>query len=96
MLSIFGMIVMLVDPLVDERSAAQSTWRDCAGGSGAQLWRHHLSGARIRVLAFWNMVQVDAFSVFFHFLVMAVTVVVILTSYEYMEVQQIRAGEYYG
>src|SRR5438445_1335425 len=42
------------------------------------------------------MVNVDTFSVFFHFLVTTVTAVVILTSYEYMEVQQIRAGEYYG
>ena len=42
------------------------------------------------------MVQVDTFSVFFHFLVTAVTAVVILTSYEYMAVQRIRAGEYYG
>ena len=47
-------------------------------------------------MAFWNMVQVDAFSIFFHFLVAAVTAVVILTSYEYMEVQEIRAGEYYA
>jgi len=45
---------------------------------------------------FWNMVQVDSFSVFFHFLVAAITVVVILTSFEYMQVQGIRAGEYYA
>jgi NADH-quinone oxidoreductase subunit N len=47
-------------------------------------------------LGFWNMVRVDSFSVFFHFLVAAVTAVVILTSYEYMQVQRIRAGEYYA
>jgi NADH-quinone oxidoreductase subunit N len=47
-------------------------------------------------LGFWNMVQVDSFSVFFHFLVAAVTAVVILTSFEYMRVQRIRAGEYYA
>ena len=47
-------------------------------------------------LGFCNMVRVDSFSVFFHFLVIAITAVVILTSYEYMEVQQIRAGEYYA
>ena len=40
--------------------------------------------------------KLDAFSVFFHFVVIAVTILVILSSYEYMEVQQIRAGEYYG
>ena len=42
------------------------------------------------------MVHVDSFSIFFHFLVTTVTAVVILTSYEYLEVQQIRAGEYYA
>src|SRR6266852_3452170 len=42
------------------------------------------------------MVKVDAFSIFFHFVVAAVTILAILSSYEYMEVQQIRAGEYYG
>src|SRR6202035_2742937 len=47
-------------------------------------------------LAFWNMVQVDGFSVFFHVLVIAVAAVVILTSYEYMAVQRIRGGEYYA
>ena len=46
--------------------------------------------------AFWNMIQVDGFSVFFHFLLTAITCVVILTSFEYMEVQKIRAGEYYA
>ncbi len=42
------------------------------------------------------MVKVDAFSIFFHVLVTAITAVVILSSFEYMQVQQIRAGEYYG
>src|SRR5437879_13252559 len=42
------------------------------------------------------MVKVDAFSIFFHLVVAGVTILVILTAYEYMEVQQIRAGEYYG
>ena len=46
--------------------------------------------------AFSNMVRVDAFSVFFHVLVIAVAAVVILSSYEYMTVQRIRAGEYYA
>src|SRR5437762_12793545 len=42
------------------------------------------------------MVKVDSFSIFFHFLVTTITMVAILTSYEYMAIQQIRAGEYYG
>jgi NADH-quinone oxidoreductase subunit N len=42
------------------------------------------------------MVRVDSFSVFFHFLVIAIAAVVILSSFEYMAVQKIRAGEYYA
>ena len=47
-------------------------------------------------LAFWNMVKVDGFSVFFHVRVIAIAAVVILSSFEYMAVQRIRAGEYYA
>jgi len=94
-LSIFGMIVMGVDPLLDERRSQRTLGTIALLGSLATLaavvFQAQYPGA-----AFWNMVQVDAFSIFFHFLVAAVTAVVILTSYEYMEVQEIRAGEYYG
>jgi NADH-quinone oxidoreductase subunit N len=94
-LSVFGMAVMLLDPLLEERRRAK-----VLGGVG-------LVGALVALVstfcmakqpgpAFWNMVQVDSFSVFFHFLVIAITVVVVLSSYEYMEVQKIRAGEYYA
>src|SRR5208283_3405269 len=46
--------------------------------------------------AFSNMVRVEGFSVFFHFLVIAIAAVSILSSYEYLAVQRIRAGEYYA
>src|ERR1700685_3670442 len=52
--------------------------------------------AQVPGLAFWNMIRVDGFSVFFHVLVIAIAAVVILSSYEYMAVQRIRAGEYYA
>src|SRR6202171_1443552 len=42
------------------------------------------------------MVRVEGFSVFFHVLVIAIAAVVILSSFEYLRVQRIRAGEYYG
>ena len=47
-------------------------------------------------VAFWNMVRVEPFSVFFHVLVIAIAAVAILSSFEYLRVQRIRAGEYYG
>src|SRR5437870_90 len=94
-LSIFGMVVMVVDPLIDERRNQRTLGNIALLGSlaaiVATLYQSQFPGP-----GFWNMVNVDTFSVFFHFLVTAVTAIVILTSYEYMEVQQIRAGEYYG
>jgi NADH-quinone oxidoreductase subunit N len=94
-LSIFGMVVMVVDPLIDERRNQRTLGNIALLGSlaaiVATLYQSQFPGP-----GFWNMVNVDTFSVFFHFLVTTVTAVVILTSYDYMEVQQIRAGEYYG
>src|SRR6266704_953719 len=94
-LSIFGMVVMVVDPLIDERRNQRTLGNIALLGSlaaiVATLYQSQFPGP-----GFWNMVNVDTFSVFFHFVVIAVTIVVILSSYEYMEVQKIRAGEYYG
>jgi NADH-quinone oxidoreductase subunit N len=94
-LTIFGMIVMLLDPLVDERRRQKMLGTIALVGSLVALIAT-LFQAQYPGLGFWNMVRVDSFSVFFHFLVAAVTTVVVLSSYEYMEVQGIRAGEYYA
>src|SRR5947209_1441819 len=94
-LSIFGMVVMVVDPLIDERRNQRTLGNIALLGSlaaiVATLYQSQFPG-----VGFWNMIQVDTFSLFFHFLITSITAVVILTSYEYMAVQQIRAGEYYG
>ena len=96
-LSIFGMLVMLLDPVMDERRSQRTLGGIALIGAIAALAATVLQGQQqYWGFGFWNMVKVDAFSVFFHFIVAAVTIVVILSSYEYMEVQQIRAGEYYG
>jgi len=94
-LSIFGMIVMVLDPMMDERRSQRTLGTIALVGSLAAL-AATLFQAQYPGLGFWNMVRVDSFSVFFHFLVAAVTAVVILASYDYMEVQRIRAGEYYA
>jgi len=94
-LSIFGIVVMLLDPVLDEYRSQKILATIALIGSlaaiGATLFQEQYPGS-----AFYGMVQVDSFSVFFHFLVAAVTAIVILTSYEYLAVQEIRAGEYYG
>jgi NADH-quinone oxidoreductase subunit N len=94
-LAVFGMIVMLLDPLVDEGRSQKTLGIIALIGSLAALVAT-LFQSRYPGLGFWNMVQVDSFSIFFHVLVMAVTAVVILTSHEYMAMQRIRAGEYYA
>lgn len=94
-LSIFGMIVMLLDPMLDDRRSQRTLGSialvGCLAAIGATLFQAQYPG-----LAFWNAIRVDSFSVFFHFLVAAIATLVVLTSFEYMEVQEIRAGEYYG
>jgi len=94
-LSLFAMLIMLLDPVLDEKRSQKSLGAIGLIGALAALaavWpQAHSPG-----LAFWGMVKVDSFSVFFHILITAITTVVVLMSYEYMAVQQIRAGEYYA
>ena len=94
-LSIFGAIIMLLDPLLDEERSQRVLGLIGLAGSLVSLVATYFM-AQDPGLAFSNSVRVDGFSVFFHVLVIAIATVVILTSYEYMSVQRIRAGEYYG
>src|SRR6202045_4522756 len=94
-LSIFGMLIMVVDPLLDEDISDQGLGASGLIGTlpalGSTFWMAQYPGT-----AFWNMVRVECFSVFFHPLVIAIAAVVILSSFEYLRVQRIGAGEYYG
>ena len=94
-LSLFGMVIMVLDPLVDERSTQRLLGFIALIGSVAAI-AVTLYQSQFPGLGFWGMVKVDAFSTFFHVLVTAIAAVVILSSFEYMNVQQIRAGEYYA
>jgi len=94
-LSAAGTLVMLLEPLLDEKTGQKILGLIALVGAMAGLGATWLM-AQAPGLAFWNMVQVDGFSVFFHVLIIAITAVVILSSYEYMMVQRIRAGEYYA
>ncbi|HUA16588.1 MAG TPA: NADH-quinone oxidoreductase subunit N [Verrucomicrobiae bacterium] len=91
----FGIAVMLLDPLVDEEKSQQTLgWIALIGTVAGLLSTWYM--AQSPGLAFSRMVQVDSFSVFFHFLIIVIAAVVILSSFEYMAVQKIRAGEYYA
>ena len=94
-LSLFGIVVMLLEPVLDE-GQGQKILGGLALVGGLAATAASVYQARYPGEAFWNMVRVDGFSVFFHVLVTAIAAVVILASYEYMRVQRIRAGEYYA
>src|SRR5215813_5134055 len=94
-LTAFGVAVMLLDPLLP------------AGKSRRGLGILSLIGTLVAIvaafvqlkyygLAWFDMVQVDSFSVFFHVLIPAISAICILASLEYLDQQKINSGEYYG
>jgi len=93
--SAFGILVMLVDPLLPEQSSKKPLGAIAIVGALAGLvataYQTGFYGS-----AFYDTISVDTFSVFFHVVVLLIALVVALTSLEYLEVQHIRSGEYYG
>jgi NADH-quinone oxidoreductase subunit N len=80
-LSIFGMIVMVLEPLLDEEKGQKVLGVIALLGSLIGLGTTWLM-AQSPGLAFWGTIRIDGFSVFFHVLVIAIAAVVILSSYE--------------
>ena len=94
-LSIFGIIVMMADPLLPEQAPKKPLGIIAVigtlAGLAATAYQTGFYGN-----AFYNTIRVDTFSVFFHVVILLIALVVILTSLEYLEVQQIRSGEFYA
>jgi NADH-quinone oxidoreductase subunit N len=94
-LSIFGILIMVADPLIPEQGSKKPLGLiaiiGTLAGLAATIYQTNYYGS-----AFYNTVSVDTFSVFFHVVVLLIALVVILTSFEYLEVQRIRSGEYYA
>src|SRR5690349_15963033 len=94
-LTLFGLIVMFADPLLpDNRNVKPLGIISLVGALSAvaaSIYQMRYPGP-----AFWNFVVVDNFSIFFHLLVTIAAALVIMASFEYLRVQEIRAGEYFG
>src|SRR6266436_2297830 len=86
-LSIFGMLIMIVDPLLDEDNSHQVLGTIALIGTLLALAATvFMARPEYAGTAFWNMVRVEGFSVFFHYLVIAIAAVAILSSFEYLRV----------
>jgi NADH-quinone oxidoreductase subunit N len=95
-LTLTGVLIMLAEPLLaNGRSRKPLGWLAIAGtisAFAASWWQLHLPVGT----AFYGMVQVDAFSVFFHLLIASVVLVTLLSSLDYFEGFATHAGEYFA
>jgi len=95
-LTIFGVIVMMADPLLPRRASRKPLGIVALIGAILSSFVAIVPAAHYQGTAFFGMVNYDAFAIFFHVLIGLITVLVILASYEYLDAQHIRKGEYYG
>ena len=102
-LSVFGMLVMLVDPFIDDKEDRKLDIISVIGVLGA-LWATFYmarpeTGNAFKLEfgdAFFHMVRADAFSVFFHVVILMIALCTILMSHEYLKAHKIRTGEWYA
>lgn len=95
-LTIFGIVVMMADPLLPPHASRKPLGVISFLGAILAAIASVVTAPDYFGDAFFGMVHVDEFSVFFHLLIALIAAVVILASYEYLDVQHIRHGEYYG
>ncbi|HZR29372.1 MAG TPA: NADH-quinone oxidoreductase subunit N [Terriglobales bacterium] len=94
-LTLFGMAVMMADPLLPPKKSRKPLGLLALVGAiaaaVATVMQSNYTGT-----AFFDMIAVNSFSIFFHLLIALIVIVIILASYEYLEIQHINLGEYYG
>ncbi len=96
-LAAFGLAILLLDFLLGPRQKWVNAFGALLGvlASGVALWR--LRGVHaVGVPGFGGAIVVDPFFVFFGFLFLASTALVILLSVRYLEVEEEHRGEYYA
>jgi NADH-quinone oxidoreductase subunit N len=96
-LSIWGMIVMLVEPLLPKgRSRKGLGLFSAVGALAAIAATFYQAQPQFAGFGFNQMLHVDHFSIFFHLIVLLVALATILMSLDYLPFQKIDHGEYYA
>ncbi len=102
MLIAFGIIVMMADPLLKPGASRKGLGLISLVGTIAAIAATFCQIAWMQrdpsfsSPGWFGMVRVDNFSIFFHLLIPAIAAVCILASFEYLDAQNIRSGEYYA
>src|SRR5579863_2161400 len=92
-LSVFGIAVMILDSLLPAGKSRKSlgifSFVGTLAAIGAAFYQVNLDPGP----AWFGMVRVDSFSIFFHVLIPAISALCILASLEYLDQQKINTGE---
>ena len=95
-LTITGVLVMLFDAMLPSAASRRSLgWVSAFGATGAlwaSLWQLSLPAGT----AYFNTVQTDAFSIFFHVLICGIVLASILVSLDTLPAGQHHRGEYFA
>ena len=101
-LTVTGVLIMLAEPVIPANTTRKGLgWLAILGtlAAGAATWYQHRwidaeGGAPLS--AFYGTVSIDEFSVFFHLLIAAIVLAVLLASLDYFEGPTTHAGEYFA
>jgi NADH-quinone oxidoreductase subunit N len=95
-LTITGVVVMLVDAALAPAKSRRPLGWVAAFGTMAALWASLFQLSLPAGTAFYNTVQTDAFSVFFHVLICGIVLVALLLSLDTLPANQHHRGEYFA
>jgi NADH-quinone oxidoreductase subunit N len=96
-LSVWGIIVMFVEPILPEGRSRKGLGIFSAFGALAAIAATaYQAQPQFAGFGFGNMLHVDHFSIFFHLVVLLVALATILMSLDYLPFQKIDHGEYYA
>ena len=97
-LTLTGVLIMLAEPCLAPGSSRKPLgWIAVAGtvGSLVAAW-YQIFSLGTAIHAFSDTIQVDAFSVLFHYVIGAIVLVTLLGSLDYFEGNASHAGEYFA
>ena len=100
MLVFFGLAILLTDFLLTKRQKSWNALTAMLGvvfsGGSLYMLRAYASPPIGPVVGFFNSIMIDPFFIFFGFLFLASTALVIVFSVRYMEIEDEQHGEYYA